>query len=83
MVGINGVASRNHWKTEEIGLNYIERAREVMEIEIAGMEKVRNELGEGFTQAVDAMLETIRNGGKIVVAGSGRTGTSETRSPPR
>ncbi len=36
------------------------------------MEKVRNELDGGFTRAVDAILETIANGGKVVVAGVGK-----------
>jgi arabinose-5-phosphate isomerase len=53
-------------------LDYLQRAREVLEIEISGVEKVRNELDGGFTQAVDAILETLSNGGKVVVAGVGK-----------
>jgi arabinose-5-phosphate isomerase len=53
-------------------LNYLTRAREVLEIEIAGMKKVMDEMDGGFTQAVDAILETLRNGGKVVVAGVGK-----------
>ena len=47
-------------------MNYLKRATEVMDIEIAGMEKVRDDLDGGFTQAVDAILETIASGGKVV-----------------
>ena len=53
-------------------MDYLKRAREVLDIEIAGMEKVRNELDGGFTQAVDAILETVDGGGKVVVAGVGK-----------
>jgi arabinose-5-phosphate isomerase len=53
-------------------LNYLTRAREVLEIEIAGMKKVMDEMDGGFTLAVDAILETLRNGGKVVVAGVGK-----------
>lgn len=53
-------------------MDYLERARKVLDVEIAGMEKVRNELGDGFSRAVDAILETIGNGGKVVVAGVGK-----------
>ena len=53
-------------------LNYITRAQEVLDNEIAGIEKVKHEIGEGFTQAVDAILETVKNGGKVIVAGVGK-----------
>jgi len=53
-------------------LNCLERAREVLDIEIAGMEKVRNDLGDDFCRAVDAILETIAAGGKVIVAGVGK-----------
>jgi arabinose-5-phosphate isomerase len=53
-------------------LNYIERAKEVLDIEIAGLETMKREIGEGFVQAVDAILETVNNGGKVVVTGVGK-----------
>jgi arabinose-5-phosphate isomerase len=53
-------------------LNYLKRAREVLEIEIAGMQKVMDEMDGGFTLAVDAILETLADGGKVVVAGVGK-----------
>jgi len=53
-------------------LNYLTRAREVLKTEIAGIEKVMGEMDGGFTQAVDAILETLENGGKVVVAGVGK-----------
>ena len=53
-------------------MDYLKRARDVLEIEIGGMKKVRDELNGGFIQAVDAILETIDKGGKVVVTGVGK-----------
>jgi arabinose-5-phosphate isomerase len=53
-------------------LDYLARAKEVLDIEGAGIKKVRDEIGEGFTLAVDAILSTVENGGKVVVAGVGK-----------
>lgn len=53
-------------------MDYIKRAREVFDVEIAGIEKVRNEIDGGFTQAIDAILQTMKDGGKVVVAGVGK-----------
>ena len=53
-------------------MNYLTRAREVMETEIAGIEKVMGDMDGGFTLAVDAILEILRDGGKVVVAGVGK-----------
>lgn len=54
-------------------MNYLERAREVLDIEVAGIEKVKNNIGDGFTQAIDAILEVVGTGrGKVVVAGVGK-----------
>lgn len=53
-------------------MNYLKCARDVLDTEVAGLEKVKNELGAEFVQAVDAILETIANGGKVVIAGVGK-----------
>ena len=53
-------------------MDYIKRAREVLDIEIAGLETVKNEIGLGFTQAIDSMLATVENCGKVVIAGVGK-----------
>lgn len=53
-------------------MDYLKRAREVLDIEIAGIEKVKNEINGGFSDAVDAILATVNNGGKVVVAGVGK-----------
>lgn len=53
-------------------MDYLTRAQEVLDNEIAGLEKVKRDLGEGFIQAVDAILATVDNGGKLVVTGVGK-----------
>ncbi|MDF7808287.1 KpsF/GutQ family sugar-phosphate isomerase [Pontiellaceae bacterium B12219] len=54
-------------------MDYLQRAHEVLEIETAGIQKVKADLGEGFIQAIDAILATISNGyGKVVVVGVGK-----------
>ena len=53
-------------------MDYLKRAQEVLDNEIAGLEKVKRDIGEGFIQAVDAILATVDNGGKVVVTGVGK-----------
>ena len=48
------------------------RAREVFDIEIEGLRRTRDALGEGFTRAVELMLKCIRAEGIIVVTGVGK-----------
>ena len=48
------------------------RAREVFEVEIEGLKKTRDSLGESFTAAVKLMLNTLANGGLVVVSGVGK-----------
>ena len=53
-------------------MDYIRRAREVLDIEREGLEKVRDGLGASFTQAVEFMLEGLAAGKKIVITGVGK-----------
>ena len=53
-------------------MNYLDCAREVLDIELAGIEKVKSGLDGGFSQAVDAILATVAGGGKVVVTGVGK-----------
>ena len=50
----------------------IERAREVFEIEIKGLEATRDSLGKSFTDAVKLMLDVVSDGGIVVVSGVGK-----------
>lgn len=53
-------------------MDYIKRAREVLDIEKEALEKVRDGLGDSFTQAVTSILEGLSAGKKIVVTGVGK-----------
>lgn len=53
-------------------MNFQKRGKEVMDIEIAGMEKVRDLMNGGFSTAVEWILQTLENGGKVVITGVGK-----------
>lgn len=55
-------------------MNHLARAREVFDIEIAGLKCVRGQLNETFQQAVDAIVRTLAAKGKVVVVGIGKSG---------
>ena len=53
-------------------MDFQKRAKEIMDVEIAGMEKVRDQIDGGFATAIEWILETMKNGGKVVVTGVGK-----------
>ncbi|MBL7077935.1 MAG: KpsF/GutQ family sugar-phosphate isomerase [Kiritimatiellae bacterium] len=53
-------------------INYEERAREVMDIEIGGLQNVRESIGPEFGRATDLILNCLERKGKIVVSGVGK-----------
>ena len=54
-------------------MDFIRRAREVLDIEIAGLSKVRDALDDGFTAAVRLILDCQTRSGKVVVTGVGKS----------
>ena len=48
------------------------RAREVFDIEVEGLRRTRDSLGESFVKAVELMLACVRSEGIIVVTGVGK-----------
>lgn len=52
----------------------IARAREIIDIEIEGIQAVKNDLGDDFKSLVERCSETISNGGKLVLSGIGKSG---------
>lgn len=52
----------------------IEKAKEVFDIEIAGLTHVRDRLNGDFSALVEACIEALENGGKIVLTGVGKSG---------
>lgn len=55
-------------------MDYLTRAREVFDIELAALKAVRAQLDGGFAAAVDTIIETLAGRGKIVVVGIGKSG---------
>jgi arabinose-5-phosphate isomerase len=54
-------------------LKYIRRAREVFQIEIEALQKVQDHIDRDFSRSVQLILNAIRNGGKVVVTGLGKS----------
>lgn len=53
-------------------MKYALRAREIMDVEIQGMQKVRDSLNEEFGRAVEYILDTLKQNGKVVITGMGK-----------
>ena len=54
-------------------MDMLERAREVIDIEMDGLRSVRQQLNGDFVEAVRLILTCISKGGKIVVTGVGKS----------
>ena len=55
-------------------MNYLAEAKNVFDIEIAALKKVRAQLDGSFSAAVEMIVETLRRRGKIIVVGIGKSG---------
>jgi arabinose-5-phosphate isomerase len=55
-------------------MNYLARARFVIETEIEGLQRMSERLDQNLVTAVEILQETLRNRGKIVVVGVGKSG---------
>ncbi len=53
-------------------MNFQKRAKEIMDVEIAGMKKVRDSINGNFSVAIEWILATVKNGGKVIVTGVGK-----------
>ena len=53
-------------------MNLQKRAKEVVDIEIAGMKKVRDQIDGNFSTAIEWIVQAIDNGGKVIVTGVGK-----------
>ena len=51
---------------------WLARAREVFDVEIAGLKRTRDSIGSSFTDAVKLILSTLENDGLVVVTGVGK-----------
>jgi arabinose-5-phosphate isomerase len=55
-------------------MNHLARAREVIDIEMAALKAVRTQLDGAFDAAVQTMVATLNQRGKIIVVGVGKSG---------
>ena len=55
-------------------MSHLAQARKVFDIELAALKTVRAQLDGAFTQAVELVVETLRQRGKVVVIGIGKSG---------
>lgn len=55
-------------------MSHQDQARKVFDIEIAALKAVRSQLDGAFSAAVDMVVNTLRERGKIIVVGIGKSG---------
>ncbi len=52
----------------------LEKAREVLQIELEGIAAIQNQLGADFVRLAEKCMDVLNHNGKIVVAGIGKSG---------
>ncbi|MBP9876535.1 MAG: KpsF/GutQ family sugar-phosphate isomerase, partial [Leptotrichiaceae bacterium] len=55
-------------------VNILKEAKNVFDIEINELEKLKNKIDERFTELAKMIIETTNNKNKIVIAGIGKSG---------
>jgi arabinose-5-phosphate isomerase len=55
-------------------MDHLEKARRVIELEIAELRRLHDRLDESLTRSVELMLQCVENRGKVVVCGVGKSG---------
>ena len=55
-------------------MNHLAQARRVFDIELAALKAVRAQLDGTFARAVEMIVETLRQRGKVIVVGIGKSG---------
>jgi arabinose-5-phosphate isomerase len=55
-------------------MDYLEKAKRVLDVEILELQRLRERLGENFSQAVNLIKEAADARGKVVVLGVGKSG---------
>jgi arabinose-5-phosphate isomerase len=55
-------------------VNHLAQARRVFDLEMAALKAVRAQLDGAFTQAVELVVATLRQKGKLIVVGIGKSG---------
>jgi arabinose-5-phosphate isomerase len=55
-------------------MSHLARAREVFDLELAALRHVRAQLDDAFDHAVEILVESLRQRGKLIVVGIGKSG---------
>lgn len=55
-------------------MNYPEKARRVIQLEIDELRRLHARIDETFTQAIDLLLACVRQRGKLIICGVGKSG---------
>lgn len=55
-------------------VNHLAKARRVFDIELAAIRHVRGHLDTGFSEAVEVIVDALRQRGKVVLVGIGKSG---------
>ncbi|HUZ06270.1 MAG TPA: KpsF/GutQ family sugar-phosphate isomerase [Candidatus Paceibacterota bacterium] len=55
-------------------MNHLAKARDVFDIELAALKKVRAQLDDSFDRAVETIVEAIKRRGKTIIVGIGKSG---------
>ncbi len=55
-------------------MDYIEKARRVLDLEIGELQRLNERLDSSFERAVEAIISCMSQGGKVVVCGVGKSG---------
>lgn len=55
-------------------MDYLKKARRVIRLEIEELNRLVDNIGEPFGEAVDALCGALKAGGKVIVAGVGKSG---------
>ena len=55
-------------------MDYLERARRVLDLEVFELQRLRERLDENFSRAIEAIKQAVEARGKVVVVGVGKSG---------
>jgi arabinose-5-phosphate isomerase len=55
-------------------VNHLAKAREVFDIELGALRKVRSQLDDAFNTAVESIVQALRHRSKMVIVGIGKSG---------
>ena len=61
-------------RTHSVCVSHLAQGRRVFDIELAALKAVRSQLDDAFTQAVELIVERLRQRGKVIVVGIGKSG---------